>query len=144
MIINFSSWTHCQASIDPPAVLGHHFRRRLDRTWLTRTFLRPYQTICPTSVSSMLNVPKERWRLERLLLSQLGNCQKRINALCLRAARGISAVPSLSPHIIPACQIVRAIRRGQWTSTQVVTAFIKSAIRAQDETNCVTEGLPLS
>ncbi|KAF9644059.1 hypothetical protein BDM02DRAFT_3263754 [Thelephora ganbajun] len=37
-------------------------------------------------------------------------------------------------------QIVQAIEEGQqWTSTQVVTAFIKPAIRAQDETNCITE-----
>lgn len=46
----------------------------------------------------------------------------------------------LYPYAITACQIVQAIKDGRWTSTQVVTAFIKSAIRAQDETNCVTEG----
>ncbi|KAF9786269.1 amidase signature enzyme [Thelephora terrestris] len=40
-----------------------------------------------------------------------------------------------------ACQIVQAIKNGQWTSTKVVTAYIKSAIRAQDETNCITEVL---
>ena len=46
-------------------------------------------------------------------------------------------------NVILAGQIIQAIREGRWTSTQVVTAFIKSAIRAQDETNCVTEGAPL-
>ena len=53
----------------------------------------------------------------------------------------ISAVLGVHSRVIPACQIVQAIKDSQWTSTQVVTAFIKSAIRAQDETNCITEGL---
>jgi len=44
------------------------------------------------------------------------------------------------PNDTLAGQIVQAIKEGRWTSTQVVTAFIKSAIRAQDETNCITEG----
>ena len=53
----------------------------------------------------------------------------------------ISAILGVHSRVIPACQIVQAIKDSQWTSTQVVTAFIKSAIRAQDETNCITEGL---
>lgn len=48
-------------------------------------------------------------------------------------------LPSL-PDVILAGQIVQAIEEGRWTSTQVVTAFIKSATRAQEETNCITEG----
>lgn len=43
-------------------------------------------------------------------------------------------------NFVSAGQIVQAIKEGRWTSTQVVIAFIKSAIRAQDETNCITEG----
>lgn len=32
------------------------------------------------------------------------------------------------------------IKGGRWTSTQVVTVFIKAAVRAQDENICITEG----
>ena len=66
----------------------------------------------------------------------------RTNAFCLRMVPPTSVVITLYSHIIAARQIVQAIKRGRWTSTQVVTAFIKSALQAHDRTNCVTEGPP--
>lgn len=95
---------------------------------------------CHTNASSTPNVLGEKRRSERLPLSQPGNCQKRTNASCLRAACAVSVVLALYSHATLACQIVREIKQGQWTSTQVITAFIKSSMRAQDETNCITEG----
>ena len=66
----------------------------------------------------------------------------RTNAFCLRMVPPTSVVIALYSHIIAARQIVQAIKRGRWTSTQVVTVFIKSALQAHDRTNCVTEGPP--
>jgi len=37
--------------------------------------------------------------------------------------------------------IVKSIQDGEWTAVQVVQAFIKCAIRAQRETNAITEGM---
>ena len=102
--------------------------------------LRPHQTRCPSKGSSMLNVQKGMGQSERPPLQPARNCPMRISASCLRTARPIPVTLSLYPHVVTARQIVQSIRECRWTSTQVVTAFIKSAIRAQDETNCITEG----
>lgn len=94
---------------------------------------------CTTKELSALNASRGEKRSQKPSLSQPENCPQWNNVSRLRAARFISAV-LVCFNVITAGQIVRAIKGGQWTSTQVVTAFIKSAVRAQDETNCITEG----
>jgi len=37
-------------------------------------------------------------------------------------------------------EIVKSIQDGDFTSTQILKAFIKSAVIAHEETNCITEG----
>ena len=95
---------------------------------------------CLTRPSSTLNVPGGKEQSERLPLSQPESCPRRSSASHLQAVRSITVLSAVYSNSISAGQIVQAIKEGRWTSTQVVTAFIKSAIRAQDETNCVTEG----
>jgi amidase len=58
----------------------------------------------------------------------------------------LSAAPkfSLSEHgqflKATASEIVGHIERGEWTSSEVVTAYIARAVSAHETTNCVTEG----
>ncbi|KAF7311652.1 putative amidase PB8B6.03 [Mycena kentingensis (nom. inval.)] len=40
-----------------------------------------------------------------------------------------------------ASEIVENIRKGEWTASQVVNAFISRSVEAQDKTNCITEVL---
>ena len=95
---------------------------------------------CPTKSLSTLNVPRGKSRLERSPLSQPERYSKTNNTSRPRAARFIPIILVACSNVAPAGQIVQAIEKSQWTSTQVVTAFIKSAVRAQDATNCITEG----
>ncbi|KAF9642131.1 hypothetical protein BDM02DRAFT_3133305, partial [Thelephora ganbajun] len=71
-----------------------------------------------------------------LTTRELSEEEQRITSSC---STFISAVLLACSNVIVASQIVQVIEEGQWTSTQVVTVFIKLAVRAQDETNCVTE-----
>ena len=38
-------------------------------------------------------------------------------------------------------EIVKSIQDGEFTSTQILKAFIKSAVIAHKEKNCITEGV---
>ena len=39
-----------------------------------------------------------------------------------------------------ASDIVRNIREGRWTASEVLEAYIAQAVKAQATTNCLTEG----
>ena len=123
------------------AVLRTHGR---SAGWLSSPFLEPHQARCPTKSLPTRSVPSGKRQPEKLPLSQLRSFPKRTNTSYRQVVRFYLRCPRLSftySRVIAACQIVQAIKDGQWTSTQIVTAFIKSAIHAQDETNCITEGL---
>lgn len=38
-------------------------------------------------------------------------------------------------------QVVQATEEDRWSSTRLGTAFVRSTMRAQDENNCVAEGV---
>jgi len=40
-----------------------------------------------------------------------------------------------------ASQIVSHIRKGEWTASEVLEAYISRAALAQENTNCLTEGM---
>jgi hypothetical protein len=42
--------------------------------------------------------------------------------------------------VVDATQIVRNIEQRKWTAVDVVTAYIWRAVKAQEATNCLTEG----
>lgn len=42
--------------------------------------------------------------------------------------------------MVPGLEIVKSIQDREFTSTQILRAFIKSAVIAHGETNCITEG----
>ena len=52
----------------------------------------------------------------------------------------LSGTFRICSNVAPAREIVYANEEGRYTSTQVVTALIESTVRAQDETECITEG----
>ena len=41
-------------------------------------------------------------------------------------------------------EIVDHISKGEWTASEVLEAYIARAVLAQDLTNCLTEGEPIS
>lgn len=45
---------------------------------------------------------------------------------------------------LTAAQIVSKIKAGEWTASEVVDAYIKRAVLAQELTNCITEGMHVS
>ena len=143
--VRVSRTTRCLISVYCNFIRGHYFKTHgASAVYLCTSpssILRALIAAkCPTKPLSTLNAPEGKRQSERLSLSQPENCPKRSNTSRLRAARSISAVSPGYSHVVVAGQIVQAIKEGRWTSTQVVTAFIKSASRAQDEMNCVTEG----
>ncbi|KAJ7090201.1 amidase [Mycena belliarum] len=64
-----------------------------------------------------------------------------------RRAEAVSTAPRFTPNEhgpflkATASEIVERIRRGEWTSLQVVSAYIARTALAQETTNCVTEAL---
>ncbi|KAL5536849.1 hypothetical protein ACEPAF_672 [Sanghuangporus sanghuang] len=54
-------------------------------------------------------------------------------------ANGVSAQEDNAYLQVTASEIVKKIGEGEWTSSQVVSAYIRQAIRAHEATNCLTE-----